>query len=309
MIVCCRACDAHVIQGRLDDSICMKSCEEFQRLSEPPQVSAAKMFCESQSSIVSKLWENFKAVLIKTFCRCCEPFQRLSEPLQMRAANMFCDSQSPIVSKLRKDFNAVLIKTFRKLSDKEEGIVRFYYNKDIPKDICGTFVFLTALEEAKEISWKNTSSLKIALSTVEREDLVDDLENFGIKRNVALLLDAFVRIRKGIPRQNRFENIEAIAGYLANLTDCELDKSKVRSLRKSMKNMEEAMIFLKEQIETNLSRPWTDRLALLIVIAGELLTERETKNDEFASLLPEAVMCCSSEICSTMGSLQEWVRP
>ena len=141
---------------------------------------AANMSCESQSTIVSKFWKDFKAVLIKTFRRR-KGFRRLSEPPQMRAAKMFCDSQSPIVSKLRKDFKAVLIKTFLELNDKEEGAVWFYYNKTIPKNICETFEFLTALEEAEEISWSNISSLKTALSNIKREDLVDDLENFGIK--------------------------------------------------------------------------------------------------------------------------------
>ena len=67
--------------------------------------------------------------------------------------------------------------------------------------------------------------MKKWLSAIGREVLVDALEEFEIKRNVALLLDAFVRIRKDIPRQNLFENIEAIAGYLANLTDSALDLS------------------------------------------------------------------------------------
>ena len=153
------------------------------------------------------------------------------------------------------------------------------------------------------------SSLKMALSIIEREDLVDALEEFEIKRNVALLLDAFVRIRKDIPRQIRFENIEAIAGYLAKSTDDAMDKSKVRSFRKSKKNIEEVMIVLKEQIETNFSETWTNRLALLTVTAGELLFETETNNEEFASPLPGAVMCCSYEICSRVTSLHEWVRP
>ena len=271
---------------------------------------ATNMSCESQSTIVSKLWKDFKAVLIKTFRRRCKGFRRLSEPPQMRAAKMFCDSQSPIVSKLRKDFKAVLIKTFGELNNAEEGAVWFYYDKTIPKNICETFRFLTTLEEAKEISWTNISSLKTALSNIKREDLVDDLENYAIKRNVALLLDTFVRIRKGIPRQNLFENIEIIAGYLANLTDCELDKRKVRSLRKSKKNIEEVMIFLEEQIrETNLTKPWTYRLALLIVAAGEVLSETEIKNEEFTDPLPEEVIRCSAEICSRITSLNEWVRP
>ena len=146
--------------------------------------------------------------------------------------------------------------------------------------------------------------MKKWLSAIGRGVLVDALEEFELKKNVALLLDAFVRIRKGIPKQNLFENIEIIAGYLANLTDCELDKSKVRSLRKSKKNIEEVMIFLEEQIRvTSLSKPWTYRLALLIVAAGEVLSETEIQNEEFVDPLPEEVARCSAEICSRMTSL------
>ena len=224
---------------------------------------------------------------------------------------MSYNSQKSITDELRGDFKVLLIKIFSDLEKEKVDALRFYYDKDIPENICGTFNFLTILEDAGKISWTNVSSLKKVLSAIRREVLGDALEQFEIKRNVALLLDAFVRIRKGIPRLNLFENIEAIAGYLANLTDCELDKSKVRSLRKSKTNIEEVMIFLEEQIrETNLSKPWTNRLALLTVIAGELLSETETaKNEEFANLLPEDVICFSAEICSRITSLDEWVRP
>ena len=227
---------------------------------------------------------------------------------------MSSNSQNTITDELRQDFMALLIKIFSDLEKEKVDALRLFYNdKGIPKNIRGKFNFLTALEDAGKISWTNVSSLKKWLSAIGIEVLGDSLEEFEIKRNVALLLDAFVRIRKGIPRQNLFENqvkIEAIAGYLTNLTDCELDKSKVRSLRKSKKNIEEVMIFSEEQIrETNLSKPWTNRLALLTVIAGELLSETETNNEEFASLLPEDVMRCSDEISSTIKSLREWVRP
>ena len=235
---------------------------------------------------------------------------KLSEPPPMTTA-MSSNSQNTFTDELRQDFKALLIKIFSDLEKETVEALRLFYNdKDIPKNICGTFNFLTALEDAGKFSWTNVSSLKKWLSAIGRGVLVDALEEFEIKRNVALLLDAFVKIRKGIPRQNLFENIEVIAGYLANLTDCELDKSKVRSLRKSKKNIEEVMIFLEEQIrETSLSKPWTYRLALLIVAAGEVLSETEIQNEEFTDLLPEEVARCSAEICSRMASLDEWVRP
>ena len=157
------------------------------------------------------------------------------------------------------------------------------------------------------ISWTNVSSVKKGLSAVGRDDLAKDWEEFETKRNLALLLDASPKIWKDIPRQNRFEHVEAISKpYPANYA---LDKKTGRSLRKSKRSMEEAMTSLKDQIETNLSEPWTKKLMLLIANAGELLSKTKTKNDEFASPLPEDVMRCSDEICSTIKSLGEWVRP
>ena len=231
---------------------------------------------------------------------------KLSEPPPMTTPM----STNSLIAEIRQDFKALLIKIFSDLEKEKTDSLMFYY--DIPKDICETFGFLTALEDAGKISWTNFGSLKKGLSAIRREVLGDALEEFEIKRNIALLLDAFVRIRKDIPRQNLFENIEAIAGYLANLPDCVGYKSKIRLLRKSKKNIEKVMISLEEQIrETNLSKPctWTKRLALRTVVAGELLSETEIKNEEFTDPLPEEVIRCSAEICSRMKSLNEWVRP
>ena len=235
---------------------------------------------------------------------------KLSEPPVMPTGAMSSHSRNTVTDELLQHFKALLIKIFSDLEKEKVDALWFYYDKDIPKNICGTFNFLTALEDAGKISWTNVSSLKTVLSAIGREVLGDALEEFEITRNIALLLDAFVRIRKCIPRQNRFEDIEVIAGHLANSTDSALDKNKfkIRSLRKSKKSIEEVMISSKEKIETNLSKPWTKKLALLIVIAGELLSESKTKNEKFVDPQPEDVMRCSAEICSTMTSLDEWVR-
>ena len=224
---------------------------------------------------------------------------------------MSSKSQNSITHKLRQDFAALLIENFMHAGKKTEDSLRFFFKrKDIPKNICGVINFLSALEDVGEISWTNVSSLKVWLSATKNKDLFKDFEEFEIKRDAALLLDAFVKNRKGIPRQNLSENIEAIAGCLANLPDCELDKSKVKSLRKSKTNIEEVMIFLEEIIcITNQSKPWAYRFQLLIVAAGELLSETETNNEEFEDPLPEDVIRCAAEICSKLKSLEGWVRP
>ena len=217
---------------------------------------------------------------------------RLSELPLMTIANMSSKPQNTITDQLQQDFRALYIKILSDLEkDQPKELRYFYFGTPETYD-------LLSIEDAGKISWTDVSSLKEGLSAVGRQDLVETLEEFELKTNLALLLHAFVTIRKGIPRQNLFKYIEAIAGWLANSTDDALDKNKfkVRSLRKSKKS-------IKEKIETNLSEPWTKKLALLTVIAGELLSETD-----FAMSLPKAVLRCSAEICSAMASLDKWVR-
>ena len=182
-----------------------------------------------------------------------------------------------------------------------EELAYFYFGTpDISK--------LLRIEVDGMISWRNVSSLKKVLSAVGRDDLTKDWEEFETKRSLALLLDASMqKIWQDIPRQNRFEYVEAILKpYPANYV---LDKNTGGSLRKSKRGIAEVMISLKEKIETNLTEPWTEKLLLLIVNAVERLSKIETKNDEFANPLPEDVMRCSNQICSTIKSLGKWVRP
>ena len=225
---------------------------------------------------------------------------RLSELPLMTIANMSSKPQNTITDQLQQDFRALYIKILSDLEkDHSKELRYFYFGTPETYD-------LLSIEEAGKISWTDVSSLKEGLSAVGRQDLVETLEQFELKTNLALLLHAFVTIRRGIPRQNLFnKDIEAIAGCLANSTDDAFDKNKfkVRSLRKSKKSIEEVMISLKEKIETNLSEPWTKKLALLTVIVGELLSETD-----FAMSLPKAVLRCSAEICSAMASLDKWVR-
>ena len=218
----------------------------------------------------------------------------------MTTVKMSSILQNTIIDELLQDFRARYIQTLRDMeNDHSQQLAFFLFGKP---ETCT----LLWIEEATMISWRNVSSLKKGLSVVGREDLVNDWEEFEIKRNLALLLDPSATIRKDIPRQNRFEHVEAISKpYLVNYA---LYKNTVRSLRRSKRSIKEVMISLKEQIETTLSEPWTKKLVLLTANAGELSSKTETKNEEFASPLPEDVMRCADEICSTIKSLGEWVR-
>ena len=226
--------------------------------------------------------------------------QKLPEPPLMTTVKMSSIFRNSITDELRQEFRARYIETVREMvNDHLQQLAFFYFGKP---ETCN----LLRIEEAGKISWKNVRSLKKGLRVVGRDDLAKDWEEFETKRNLALLLNASPKIWKDIPRQNRFENVEAILNpHPANYA---LDKNTGRSLRKSKRSIEEVMISLKEQLETNLTEPWTKKLLLLIVNAGELLAKSETKNDEFASPLPEDVVRCSDEICSTIKSLGEWVR-
>ena len=228
--------------------------------------------------------------------------QKLPEPPLMSTVSMSSILQNSITDELRQEFRARYIETLREMvNDHLEQLAFFYVGKP---ETCN----LLWIEEAGKISWTNVRSLKKGLTAVGRDDLAKGWEEFETKRNLALLLDASPKIRKDIPRQNRFEYVEAISK--PNPANYALDKNSGRSLRKSKRSIiEEVMISLKEQIETNLTEPWTERLVLLIVNAVELLSKIGTKNDEFTSPLPEDVVRCSDVICSKIKSLGKWVRP
>ena len=202
----------------------------------------------------------------------------------MTTVNMSSIFRNSITDELRQEFRARYIETLREMvKDHLRQLAFFYFGKPKTSN-------LLRIEEKTKISWTNVRPLKKGLRVVGRDDLAKDWEEFETQRNLALLLDASPKIRKDIPRQNRFEYVEG-------------------SLRKSKKGIEEVMISLKEKIETNLTEPWSEKLLPLIVNAVERLSKIETKNDEFANPLVEDVMRCSTQICSTIKSLGKWVRP
>ena len=226
--------------------------------------------------------------------------QKLPEPPLMTTVKMSSIFRNSITDELRQEFRARYIETVREMvNDHLQQLAFFYFGKP---ETCN----LLRIEEAGKISWENVRSLKKGLRVVGRDDLAKDWEEFETKRNLALLLNASPKIWKDIPRQNRFENVEAILNpHPANYA---LDKNTGRSLRKSKRSIEEVMISLKGQIETYLTEPCTKKLVVRLVDARDLISETETKNEEFSSPLPEDVIRYSSEVCSRMRSLDECVR-
>lgn len=227
--------------------------------------------------------------------------QKLPEPPPMTTVSMSSILQNSITDELRQEFRARYIETLREMvKDHLRQLAFFHFGKPKTSN-------LLRIEEKTKISWTNVRPLKKGLRVVGRDDLAKDWEEFEAKRNLALLLGASPKIWKDIQRQNRFEYVEAISK--PNPGNYALEKNTGGSLRKSKRSIEEVMTYLKEQIEINLTEPWTEKLVLLIVNAVELLSKIETKNDKFASPSPEDVMRCSDEICSKIKSLGKWVRP
>ncbi|XP_029198406.2 uncharacterized protein LOC114963371 [Acropora millepora] len=220
----------------------------------------------------------------------------------MTTVNMSSILRNSITDELREDFRARYIETLREMvEDDLLQLAFFHFGKPIKSE-------LYWIEIKTKISWTNVRPLKRGLRAVGRDDLAKDWEEFETKRNLALLLDASMpKIWKNsnIPRQRRFEYVEAMLKlYRANYA---LDENTGRSFGKSKGSiLEEVMISLKGQIESYFTEPWTKKLVLLLVDAGKLLSQTETRNEEFPSLLPEDAMRSSSEICSRMRRLEEW---
>ena len=182
-------------------------------------------------------------------------------------------------------------------------MLRFYYDEHIPGNL------LDALERSGKISWRDVASLKKALrEAIKRDKLASDLEEYEMKRDLAFFLDTYARKKQGLNHKRSCLSAKSmdVAEYLAKIADGVLDKTTVESLGKSRKNIQELLRQLEVEMEDKLSNAWS-KMALLIVIVGEIIADIETTKEECGPK-PEVLKSFSVEICSRMKGQITMVR-
>ena len=208
-----------------------------------------------------------------------------------------------LIDELRQDYKVVLLDTFNDLQEEQQGMLGFYYDEDVSRNPGN---LLSSLERSGKISWTDVGSLKNALRAIKMEKLACTLEEYEIKRDLALLFDTYARKRQGLVQTQVPSSIEDVAGYLAKIADGVLHKTVVESLRKSRKNLQDLMKDVETGIAYKLSNALS-KLALLIVILGEVTAETERTKEECGPK-PEVLKSFSAEICSRMKGQITMVR-
>ena len=110
------------------------------------------------------------------------------------------------------------------------------------------------------------------------------------------------------------ESAEKVARYLVKvMTEMVQDRfdvsNAVRSLLKSSKSVRKVLVDFEEEIEHELTDPWS-KLTFLVAISGEVIAEALV--NEQHRQRPEALRLCvrtvAEELCSRMMKLGVWVR-
>ncbi|XP_068721583.1 uncharacterized protein [Montipora capricornis] len=222
---------------------------------------------------------------------------------------MSSQSLNTLTYELRRDYKVVVINILNDLEERQQSLLRYYYSYHDEDILRNPGNFLTSLERTGEISWTDVGSLKEFLRTFRMERLACRLEEYEMKRDLALLLNTYARKRQRLIQIQSClpKYIEDVAGYLGKIADGVLDKTTVESLRKSKKNLQDLMNVLETKIDDKLSNSWS-KLALLIVIVGEIIAEPETGSEEYGPK-PEDLMSFAAEICSRLarqGTMEEF---
>ena len=221
-----------------------------------------------------------------------------------------------LTNELQEAYTAVLLQIVHDLEKHQQDELYFYYSRIISGGSSGTLSILRSLEEAGEISWLDMCSLKKGLHIVGRLDLVDTITTFEIERDLAILLDLYVKKRQDSEMSGRPSSLEVVAEYLVKITtdlfrDTRFDKYNLTSLMESGRSVRQVLIDFEVEIERRLSDPWS-KLTLLVVIAGEVIAEVSLTNIQHChdGRKPEASKLCltaADKLCSRMKNLGSWV--
>ena len=234
----------------------------------------------------------------------------------MTPAIMSSQTPNSIVGELQKAYKAELLRIVDNLNDEHLQKLQFYYGGLIPRGIDGALNILRSLEDVGEISWTDVSSLKEGLRAIQRLDLIEILTAFETQRDLNLFLVDYARERQG-SESRCYESasaIELLAKHLVKettriFTDG-LRGSKVTSLIKSRRNVQEVLFDFEEQIEKKrIHNPWR-KLSFLVVIAGEVVAEvfMMSAIDEERQTDPKEVLRICFKFCHTrLMKLGSWV--
>ena len=213
---------------------------------------------------------------------------------------------------MKTNFKRKMINMSSKLREDDLRRLRYYLEGVIPINNCSDSMdILRLLEHEARISWDNINFVKEAMGSITREDLVEDLTKYEVKRNLTLLLDFYSKSNLGLD-SNFCDNklgMNMVASRLRKIMDSARESVKIRdicSTVESSRDLKKVLMALEEKMdeETPLS---LDDFTMLVIFAGEIIAIASADEEQQESLL-DLCTTAADELCSRMNALGTWVR-
>lgn len=221
---------------------------------------------------------------------------------------MSSSMRHPVSDKLRQNYNGVLLHISFNLGQKHQEHLRSYFNQLIAvTNVTDTLEILRSLEYKRKISWDDVNLVKEAMRDIGRLDIVKELTEFEIKRDLTLLLDFYARKILGLELDCCSVSVKKVAGHLARLMEIvrgRIDIKPVSLKVKSSKSIQELLVNFEEEIDCREPNFSWNEFTMLVIIAGEIIAGA-AKSDE--QLVTKLCFTAADELCSRMTELGSWV--
>ncbi|KAL9987849.1 hypothetical protein ACROYT_G002221 [Oculina patagonica] len=217
-------------------------------------------------------------------------------------------STHTVTDKLRQTYNGVLLQISFNLSKKHQRKLRQYCNGLVSTNVTDTVDIFHTLEHERKISWEDVNFVKEAMHEIRRFDIVKELTEYEIKRDLTLLLDFHARKILQSELQCCSVAVKRVAGYLARLAEVVRDKVDITEISftvESSKDMRKVLVDFEEEIDCReLTFSWSE-FTMLVIIAGEIIAAA-SMNEERQEPLVELCFTAADELCSRMTELGSW---
>lgn len=214
-----------------------------------------------------------------------------------------------MTDKLLQDYNSVLLKISFKLDEEHQKKLLHYCSGLISKQVTDTIDILRSLEYKGKISWEDVNFVKEAMRKINRFDIVKELTEYEIKRDLTLLLDFYARKILNLDLHCCSVSVKRIVGHLVRLMEVARDKVDVTSISLTVeccKDMRKALVDFEDEIDCGeLTFSWNE-FTMLVVIAGEIIAVAY-KNEELQEPVMDLCSTAADELCSRMTELGSWV--
>lgn len=210
---------------------------------------------------------------------------------------------STVTDKLLVSYNGVLLRISDKLDKKHQKKLRHYYNGLIPIHVTDSMDILCSLVYRGKISWKHVNLVKESIEVTGRIDLVKELTDFEIKRDLTLLLDFHARKILELDLHCCSVAVKRVAGYLGR---DKVDITAISSTVESSKDMRNALVYVEEVFDCRETTFSWNEFTVLVIIAGEIIAAASL-NEKRQEPVVKLCFTAADELCSRMTELESWV--